>query len=199
VVVCLVAFAATALALWYFPPKWDDPIYRQIGKTLAQEALGLLPSGGKIVVIGRDTVTYSQPAMEVSLKEFQSTAEKSGATVTFHSVQLDPLRAVEVPPGDFYEAIRRSKTNDVIVSFLGPPVLDVEQQTKLKNHRPHIIALCTGTMAEQANLSDLSARGLLHAAIINRPAIPKSSETLTFDHLYSVVRHGEFSNRLTQR
>jgi hypothetical protein len=39
--------------------------------------------------------------MEISLKEFQKQARKAGVNVTVKSIQLDPLRSVEVPPGDF--------------------------------------------------------------------------------------------------
>ena len=200
VAVCLIAIGSAAFSLWHSPPKIDSAIYKEIGRTLAQEAIRALPNGGKIIVITRDTGTYRQPAMEIALKEFRTAAEKSNASVTLHPVQLDPLRAVEVPPGDFYEAIRRAKTNDVIVSFLGPPVLEAEQEAKLKGRNPRIIALCTGTMAEQANLTDLCARGLLHAAIVNRATIAAGGNAgLTFDQLYSVIRAGELPKLLSGR
>jgi hypothetical protein len=194
--VCLIASAAAAFALWYSPPKVDSALYAAMGRSLAEEAVRILPSGGKIIIITRDTTTYRQPAMEISLKEFENVAQKSGASISPHPVQLDPLRPVEVPPGDFYEAIRRSKTNDVIVSFLGPPILEPEQQAKLEGSKRRIIALCTGTMAEQANLADLSARGLLQAALVNRTATKAPS---TFDQLYILVREGDFPNLLSGR
>lgn len=195
VMVCIVAVAVIALSVWHLPPKIDSTVFAEMGRALAKEASAALQNGGRMVVICRDTETYRQPAMEIGLNAFQSEAVKAGVTVVLHPIQVDPLRAVEVPPGDFYEAIRRAKTNDVIVSFLGPPILDPDQQAKLTGAKPKIVALCTGTMAEHANLNNLARRGLLHSAIVNRqPPTPNTSETsLTFDQLYRVVRDGEFA------
>src|SRR5688572_8114506 len=131
IVVCIGAAALTFFALWHLPPKQDSAVYRQIGQALAREALALRSSDGRLVVIARDTKVYRQPAMEIAVQEFQRQAQKANASVAMHLIELDPLRAVEVPPGDFYEAIRRAKSNDVIVSFMGPPVLEGEQEAKL--------------------------------------------------------------------
>jgi hypothetical protein len=193
IAVILLATAFGLLSLWHLPPKQDTAVYRDLGRNMAREAVGLLSSGGRLVVITRDTTTYKQPAMQISLDAFKQEAEKSKATVEMRLVELDPLRPVEVPPGDFYETIRRAKTNDVIVSFLGPPVLEPEQEAKLKA-KPKIIALCTGSMAAQANLPGLVRGGLLHAAIVNK-SVPASKNAtppqLAFDQLYAVLRGAE--------
>src|SRR5688572_18385544 len=133
-----------ALSVWALPPKVDSKVYTEIGTVLARQALELLPAGGEIVVIARETETYPQPAMEISLKEFQKQARGAGVNVMVKSIQLDPLRSVEVPPGDFFEVIRRAKANQVIVSLLGPPVLEPAQRSKLQAARPKIVAFCTG-------------------------------------------------------
>jgi len=192
VTVCFASLAVAAFAVWHLPPKIDSPLYAQVGKTLAQQALGLVPGGGRIVIIARDLQVYRQPGMEIALKEFRN-AVGQAAEIGTHFVQVDPLRPVEVPPGDFYEAIRRAKTNDVIVSFLGPPILEPEQQEKLTGNKRKIIALCIGNMAEQADLRDLARRGLLHAAIVNRrlTGTTNMSTSFTFDQLYQVVSDGE--------
>jgi hypothetical protein len=193
VAICVASLIVAALAAWNLPPKIDSALYSQVGKTLAQQALAILPAGGRIVIIARDLQVYRQPAMEIALKEFRNTIG-SAAEIGNHFVQVDPLRPVEVPPGDFYEAIRRAKTNDVVVSFLGPPILEPEQQEKLTGNKRKIVALCTGNMAEQADLVDLARRGLLHAAIVNRRSQGNTtnSASLSFDQLYAVVREGEF-------
>jgi hypothetical protein len=197
--ICLASLVVATLAVWNRPPKTDSAVYSQVGKTLAQQALAVLPPGGRIVIIARDLQVYRQPAMEIALKEFRNAVGRT-AEIDTHSVQVDPLRPVEVPPGDFYEAIRRAKTNDVIVSFLGPPILEPEQQEKLTGNKRKIVALCTGNMAEQADLSDLARRGLLHAAIVNRRLdgdTNKSATPFSFDQLYQVIREGEFGKMMT--
>ena len=199
VTICLGSMVFAALAVWSRPPTTDSRVYSQVGKTLAQQALAVLPGGGRIVIIARDLQVYQQPAMEIALKEFRNAVGRT-AEIDTHFVQVDPLRPVEVPPGDFYEAIRRAKTNDVIVSFLGPPILEPEQQEKLTGNKRKIVALCTGNMAEQADLGDLARRGLLHAASVNRRLegnTSKSATALSFDQLYQVVKEGEFGKMMT--
>lgn len=199
VTICLGSMVVAALAVWSRPPTTDSRVYSQVGKTLAQQALAVLPGGGRIVIIARDLQVYQQPAMEIALKEFRNAVGRT-AEIDTHFVQVDPLRPVEVPPGDFYEAIRRAKANDVIVSFLGPPILEPEQQEKLTGNKRKIVALCTGNMAEQADLGDLARRGLLHAAIVNRRLdgnTSKSATALSFDQLYQVVKEGEFGKMMT--
>ena len=117
---------------------------------------------------------------------FQNQASRSGVNVTVKRIQLDPLRSVEVPPGDFYEVIRRAKGKQVIVSLLGPPVLEPEQRSKLQKETPKIVALCTGNLAEQTDLGELFRGGLLHAAIVRQ----ESSKTPggSFDQLYALVK-----------
>ena len=167
------------------PPKVDSKLYTEIGTVLARQALELLPAGGEIVAIARETETYPQPAMEISLKEFQKQARSAGVNVTVKSIQLDPLRSVEVPPGDFFEVIRRAKANQVIVSLLGPPVLEPAQRSKLQQGRPKIVALCTGNLAEQSDLNEMFRSGLLHAAVVRKES-PKAGES--FEQLYAVVK-----------
>jgi hypothetical protein len=175
-----------ALSLWALPPKVDSQLYSEMGRVLARQALELLPPGGEISVIARDTTVYPQPAMEIALNEFRKEADRAGIKVTARLIQLDPLRPVEVPPGDFYEAIRRGKPNQVIVSLLGPPVLEPEQRNKLPQGRPKIVALCIGSLAEQSDLQGLFQEGLLHAAIVRKKAPNPPAES--FEHLYTLLR-----------
>ena len=192
--VCITAATIAALSIWHLPARPDSAVAGEIGRTLAREAVAVLPKGGRVVVIARDLSAYRQPAMEISLREFQREVEKAGGNVAMRPIELDPLRPVEVPPGDFYEAIRRAKTNEVIVSFLGPPVLAPEQQEKLPAVKPKIIALCTGSLAAHTDLGTLSRSGLLHAAIVNRAKSPETktaSAALSFGQLYAVIRQGQ--------
>src|SRR6266550_3487183 len=188
------AFAAIFLSSWEFGPPVDRKLHSEIGRVLAREALSLLRPGGQITVITRDTEAFPQPALDILLKSFEQEVHRErDIAVGTLTIQLDPLRPVEVPPGDFYELIRRSTAERIIVSFLGPPVLTKEQRSDLGRVKPRIIAFCSGNLAETLDLSELFNAGLLHVALINRPPSPTLGDTLPnsssmFERLYTVVR-----------
>lgn len=188
------AFATIFLSSWGFGPPVDRKLHSEIGRVLAKEALSLLPRGGQITVITRDTEAFPQPALDTLLNSFEQEVRRAGdITVGTQTIQLDPLRPVEVPPGDFYELIRRSTAERIIVSLLGPPVLTKEQRDALGRVKPKIIAFCSGNLAETLDLNELFSAGLLHVALINRPPSPATGDTppnhfSTFERLYTVVR-----------
>jgi hypothetical protein len=192
--VFIVAIGIVIAAFWNRPPGIDKTIPSEIGKTLARHALDVLPSGGGVIVIARDTEVYPQPAMDVTLSALQEEITRAGVTVTTKLIQLDPLRPAEVPPGDFYEAIRRAKDNKVIVSLLGPPVLEAEQRAKLNDAKPRIVGLCTGNLAEQSDLRGLLQEGLMTAALVNRPQTNAGGVAgkQTFGELYAVLQKDGF-------
>jgi hypothetical protein len=172
----------------------DRKLHSAIGRVLAKEALSALRPGGQITVITRDTEAFPQPALDILLESFQDEVRRAaGISVGTQTIQLDPLRPVEVPPGDFYELIRRSTAERIIVSFVGPPVLTQEQRVALGRVKPKIIAFCSGNLAETLDLNALFSEGLLHVAVINRPPAParggaRLNSSSTFDQLYRVVR-----------
>lgn len=188
------ALGTIVLFSWDFRPPVDRRLHTEIGRALAKEALSLARPGAEITVITRDTEAFRQPALDILLKSFQREVGRAGhIAVTTHALQLDPLRPVEVPPGDFYELIRRSTADQIIVSFLGPPALTEEQRAALGPARPKIIAFCSGNLAESLDLQELFKAGLLHVALINRRPAPGAgdasrSSSRTFDGLYTVVR-----------
>src|SRR5687767_7849330 len=196
-IITLLSSAAALVTLFLssceLPPRTDRKLHASIGKALAKEALRLLGTGGQITVITRDTEAFPQPALDILLASFERAVRREDVIIAeVQSVQADPLRLVDVPPGDFYELIRRSKSGYVIVSLLGPPLLTADQQNKLGRVQPRIVAFCSGTVAETVDLRKLFQAGLLHAAIVNRPASPlapsgPSKSPHDFDQLYKVV------------
>ena len=90
-------------------PRLDPRPHEAAGWFMAQQALRHLQPGGQVVVITRDTRTFKNPATEVLLAGLLKTLRKARVTVgSITSLQVDPLRPVEVPPGDFQELIRKA-------------------------------------------------------------------------------------------
>ena len=152
-----------------WPPSTHRKLHAAIGKAIAREALSLLGNGGQITVIARDTATFQQPAAEIQLNSFREEIRRSKATIgTTQFLQVDPLRPLQVPPGDFFELIRRAPSGNVIVSFMGPPLLTEEQRGQLGTVKPRIVAFCPGSVAGSIDLRALFDQQLLHAAVVSR-------------------------------
>jgi hypothetical protein len=137
---------------------------------MAQEALRHLQPGGQILLIARDTAAFKNPATEAQLAGFRKTLRKARVNVgSIQWLQVDPLRPLEVPSGDFQEWIRKAPKGSVIVSFMGPPpLLSPVQRQQLGDHGPAIVAFCPGSVPERANLPALFEQGLLRTAVISR-------------------------------
>src|SRR4051794_10897500 len=157
--------------LWLFfssreaPPKVDWRTHTGLGQVLAEEAAKLVASGGRIVLIARDTKTIRDPAAELQMKGFHEGLRKAKLTLaTTNLIKFDPLRLVRMPSGEFVQLLRQHSEGDVIVSLLGPPVLESQQRNKLGEKRPRIVAVCSGAMPAQVNLKELFQENLLHTA-----------------------------------
>jgi hypothetical protein len=163
-----------------------------LGETLAAEAIRLAEPGARIIVLAREPAPFDVPACAAQLEGFLSALKKSGQSVaTLQRIQLDPLRLPAVPPGDFFEVIRRGRDNDVIVSFLGPPLLEPGQLAKLGAKRPRILAVCSGPLPARVDLRGLFAQKLLSAAVISRADAPAhgttSSRQRAFEQCFQLI------------
>ncbi|HAB16889.1 MAG TPA: hypothetical protein PLX89_03550 [Verrucomicrobiota bacterium] len=176
VAVFLAAGAYVVMSFTGLPPRVDSAIHKEIGRTLAQEALALRGPDGKLTVLVRDTAAFPQPAFDIARSAFDREIRRGGATVAaVQLLQEDPLRPLQVPSGDFFELIRRSAVGDVIVSFMGPPLLTDEQRANLTEIKPKIVAFCPGNMPEYINLRQLAQQQLLHAGVLSRPLKPMAA------------------------
>jgi len=193
-VVALLAVGAIWLFNFERGPRVEARLHRTIGQALAREALKLRGPSGGITVIGRDTEVFPQPAMDLLLASFEREIRRGGATIdTTRLIQVDPLRPVQVPPGDFFEWIRKAPAGSVIVSFLGPPLLPEDQVHQLGAIKPAIVAFCPGSMSDMVDVRMLFERRLLQAAILSRPESTRATPSgpvvrpNSFDQLYTVV------------
>src|SRR5689334_8280640 len=77
----LVALLITLGSAWPMPPRPNHRLHQAIGMALAQEALALLPPGGQIVVITRDTDTFRQPALDLLLHSFEKELHRASVKI----------------------------------------------------------------------------------------------------------------------
>ena len=172
-----------------FAPGVNAAPHRAVGAELARQTLSLLKPGGQITVITRDTTAFQNPASDFLLAGFQRELRRAHASISdIQRLQVDPLRLIEVPSGDFQNWIHHAAAGDVIVSFMGPPLLTPEQRRQLGEIQPAIVAFCPGGWPEWMDFRPLFAQGLLRAAIVNRR--DQSSATINsgrFDQNFAVI------------
>jgi hypothetical protein len=175
--------------LYELPPRLNASLHREIGAAMAKATLDLCKPGGKVVVIKRDTAEFPQPASDAQFTAFEKELRRAKVPIeSIHLLQLDPLRPTMVPPGDFFEMIRKAAAGTVIVSFMGPPLLSDEQRAALREIRPKIVAFCAGMIPSEVNVAMLFKQNLLHAAILAKHPIHAGAKQSTFPQLYEVLR-----------
>src|SRR5579859_5757809 len=164
-----------------FRPHLDPVPPHAVGRVLAAQTLSLLKPGGSLTVITRDTATFQNPASDILLDSLRNALTKAGVKIdSLQTLQIDPLRPVAVPPGDFFQWIKNATKGSVIVSLMGPPLLTDAQLAQLGEVKPAIVAFCSGPVRDQVDLRSLFSRGLLQAAVVNkREAASKSGAHLS--------------------
>jgi hypothetical protein len=172
-----------------FGASLNPALPRAAGAALARQALSCLKPGGQIMVITRDTDAFQNPASDFLLAGFERELRQAHAGInTLQRLQTDPLRLVEVPSGDFQNWIHHAAAGDVIVSFMGPPLLTPEQRRQLGEIQPAVMAFCPGNWPERVDLRPLFAAGLLRAAVVARPNPTRAaSNSGQFDQNFTVV------------
>ncbi len=176
-----------------FGPHLDARSHRAVGQVLAAQTLNLLKPGGLVTVITRDTTTFANPASDVLLDSFRKQLAKAGVKIdSMQRIQIDPLRPLAVPAGDFFQWIKNSAKGSVIVSFMGPPALSETQSAQLGEVKPAIVAFCPGAVRELVDLRSLFARGLLQAAVVSKRGAGGQrsghlSEQAAFDQQFALV------------
>lgn len=166
------AVIAGAIGLAYFsdhawPARPDRRAHAAIGRALAQEVLTHLKPGAALLLITREAREFRHPEGTAMLQGFESTIAQAKASITARQVlEVDPLRALEVPPGDFYEVLRKAPPGGVVVSFLGPPQLTADQRARLGPLRCSVIAFCPGSIPQRSRLRALLETGLVTSALV---------------------------------
>jgi hypothetical protein len=176
-----------------FGPAQAREPHQSVGVALARQAISLLQPGSRITVITRDTSLFPNPATDILMESFQRELRAGHLNIsTVEKLEVDPLRRIEVPPGDFQNWIHQAAAGDVIVSFMGLPELTAAQWQQLGEIKPSIVAFCPGNGSEPVDFRPLFAHGQLRAAIVSRrdesssPVKPKNSQAW-FDQYFILV------------
>jgi hypothetical protein len=193
VAVTILIVASMLVFRWHQPrpPGIDPRPHEGLGEALATEAVRLLQPGARLIVIARDTARSPMPAADAQLKGLLRGVRQAGQAVAeLRRIQLDPLRPTAVPRGDFYDLLRLGRESDVIVSLLGPPLLDPGQKARLDERPRRILAACTSATPTPTELRQLAAEGLLTVAVVRRPDAPAhagaGSRQKAFGQLFEV-------------
>lgn len=187
------AVVVVLLATRLSGPQFNPQPHEALGQVLAEEAGKLAAQGGGVTLIALDTSVYPNPSADFMVQGFLRTARELRLKLSATNwVELDPIRLVRVPPGDFFEILRNRPEGEVVVSLLGPPLLAEEQRAKLARKHPKIVALCSGELPKQVDLGNLFNLELLHTAVISRPHPAGGPPTAQnprawFDHYYQVI------------
>jgi hypothetical protein len=192
-VVSLGSGLALALSLSgsFGPPSHQAP-FEAVGRALARQTLAFLKPGGRVTVITRDTQTFENPATDFQFAGFQQELAKAGVKIdSIQALQVDPLQPMSVPAGDFFQSIKSSGKGDVLVSFMGPPILTDTQVAQLGEIKPAIIAFCSGLVRDQVDLRALFSHGLLRAAVV-------SKRTADIKPASSPAEHDSFDRQFLQ-
>jgi hypothetical protein len=204
--VAAIVMAAALVSLYLtvvgLPPPVDVRPHEALGEAMARETRKLLGADGRILLIGRDTALYPNPAADAQLRAFHRALKKAGASVAATTaIRTDPLRVVSVPSGDFHKLLESASESDVVASFLGPPVLTAGQLAKLGTRRPKVVALCTGEIPKQSDLKRRFDEKLVQTAILSRrdvsPALPASNNPqVWFEHLFVLATEANVAELL---
>ena len=182
-----------------FGPRLDPISHAAVGTVLAQQTLSLLKPGGQVTVISRDTASFQNPATDILFAALSKALKRGGVKIAaIESLQVDPLRPVSVPSGDFFRLIKTSAKGNVIVSLMGPPTLTDPQLLQLGETNPAIVAFCPGPLRDQVDLRSLFSHGLLQAAVVSKRDVKltqarPASEQEAFDRLFLLVTSGNLN------
>jgi hypothetical protein len=168
-VALLVIAGSAGYFYWKLNPMPDTPdlrIHSALGQRVASEA-ARLAGGGKVILIAPDTTTFPNACADAQLKAFRTGLKSANVAVTATNlIKLDPLRPVRVEPGTFLAALRKTTEKDLVVSFMGPPIIPADQRRQAPPQPARVLAVCSGDLARQIPLSPIFASGLLEAAVI---------------------------------
>jgi hypothetical protein len=186
-------------AAWYFfafqwvSPPFDARIHDAIGEVMGQEVLKLSGGKGRVVLIQRDSRTTHSPASDAQVRALARVLRAGGSQIAVTNVmKVDPLRVPSVPPGDFFQILKKAAEGDVVVSLLGPPALTDQMAGKLDASGAKVVALCAGAVPRTVNLKELFQKNLLNVAVVDRPSPPAltgdgATGRALFDRYYQVI------------
>ena len=168
--------------------------YAALGEVAAKATSRLLGDKGKIVLLVSEADNNASTALGMAVKTFNDTLKHAGGVQVTATETIKPEAAFAVSgaepltPAKLAELLAKHVTADALVSFVGVPRLTAEQIGQLPQARPKVVAVVTYNPPTRA----MFARGVLHLAVLARPAAGTSARTPTttqewFDANYQLV------------
>ena len=94
-------------------------------------------------------------------------------------------------PKDYGELIEQAPSADIIVSFVGPPNLNLDDLQKLQAHSPRLIVVDTFDVMKGTALPALVEAKVVALAVVPRTSLEIENEKLQpklFDRYYKILR-----------
>jgi hypothetical protein len=168
--------------------------YTALGEVAAKATSNMLADKGKVVLLVSEADNNSATAVGLAVKTFKDVLRQTGGAQVAATETIKPTVAIALSgaepltPARFVELVSKHASADALVSFAGVPRLTLEQIGQLPQARPKVVAVVTYNPPTKA----MFARGVLHLAILARPAADTSVRTPTttqewFDANYQLL------------
>ena len=170
-------------------------VSKALGQRVAEEVANLLGDKGQIAVFSLEIAPDQNPTFAAQMKVFNQTLKKHGVKIA--AVQTMPggvnmlMLGQRLSPKDYGELIEQAPSADIIVSFVGPPNLNLDDLQKLQAHSPRLIVVDTFDVMKGTALPALVEAKVVALAVVPRTSLEIENEKLQpklFDRYYKILR-----------
>jgi len=171
--VILATLIVVALGSIYFTtfrgmPDLNRQPYKDLGKRTAEEAVKLLGQNKRVsVIINREFGALKIPNLEIQMDAFTTALKEKGLMVeSIEKVEMQKVGFARAPA--FGAVVDSLKDTDVIVSWVGFPMLPRQSPAAFKNYKAKFIVAAP----YERGLKNLLQEGIIQIAIL--PKFPSS-------------------------
>jgi len=195
----VLAIAGCLFSLLHKPMEKGEQLATEVSKALgqrvAEEVANLLGDKGQIAVFSLEIAPDQNPTFAAQMKVFNQTLKKHGVKIA--AVQTMPggvnmlMLGQRLSPKDYGELIEQAPSADIIVSFVGPPNLNLDDLQKLQAHSPRLIVVDTFDVMKGTALPALVEAKVVALAVVPRTSLEIENEKLQpklFDRYYKILR-----------
>jgi hypothetical protein len=151
----VLAIAGSIVSVWRTTHRAGRPnleLFRAVGKGVAEQAAVIAGSQKEVVLIGWDPHGTSFPGADEEQNAFVKAARTLGLTIVATKNLIPTGSDALGIPGEQFLELSRSFPAAVIVSFVGPPLLNSESMRQLPASRPKCLVVTTEVDGRLRNL-----------------------------------------------